>query len=251
MIDSHIHADTRPIEDFDLMAVSGVEEAVTCAHDPLEALSSDVILAHLRRLLMVEPGRASSRGLKLHVALGIHPRAIPPDPGRVLEELPGLLKNPSVVAVGEIGLDSGSEIEKRVFVEQLQMADELGFPVIVHTPRTGKPEVTPRIVDLIGENIDEDRAVVEHVNMDVLPDLIETECILGLTVQPEKLTPSEAVDILREYGTERFVLNSDMSSAPSDPLSVPRTVHRMRMEGFGRREIRRVSRENIKDILKI
>lgn len=182
---------------------------------------------------MVEPGRASSRGLKLHVALGIHPRAIPPDHGRVLEELPGLLKNPSVVAVGEIGLDSGSEIEKRVFVEQLQMADELGFPVIVHTPRTGKPEVTPRIVDLIGENIDEDRAVVEHVNMDVLPDLIETECILGLTVQPEKLTPSEAVDILREYGTERFVLNSDMSSAPSDPLSVPRTVHRMRWRASG------------------
>ncbi|AAB86308.1 MAG: TatD family hydrolase [Methanothermobacter thermautotrophicus] len=234
-----------------MMAVSGVEEAIACAHDPLEALSADVILAHLRRVLMVEPGRASRKGLRLHLALGMHPRAIPPDHGRVLEELPALLKDSSVVAVGEIGLDSGSEIEKEVFIEQMQMADELGFPVIVHTPRTRKAEITPLIVDLVGENIDERRAVIEHVNMDVLPHLIETECILGLTVQPEKLTPAEAVEILREYGTERFVINSDMSSAPSDPLSVPRTVHRMRMEGFGRREIRRVSRDNIRDLIKI
>nr|WP_255350869.1 TatD family hydrolase [Methanothermobacter sp. CaT2] len=251
LIDSHIHADTRPFEDFELMAVSGIEGAITCAHDPLEMTSSDVVMAHFRRLVTVDPERAARNGLKLYIALGIHPRAIPRDPERVIEKLPDLLKNPSVVAVGEVGLDSGSEIEKDVFKSQLKVAEELGYPVIVHTPRRGKADITPQIMDVIDGTIDESMVVVEHVNMEVLPELVETECMLGLTVQPEKLTPEEAVEILREYGTERFVLNSDMSSAPSDPLSVPRTVQRMKMEGFSRSDIRRVSDGNIGDLLKI
>ena len=36
MIDAHIHADTRPYEDFEIMAIAGVEKAVTCAHDPMK-----------------------------------------------------------------------------------------------------------------------------------------------------------------------------------------------------------------------
>ena len=36
MIDAHIHADTRPYEDFEIMAIAGVEAAITCAHDPLK-----------------------------------------------------------------------------------------------------------------------------------------------------------------------------------------------------------------------
>ncbi|MGB9838232.1 TatD family hydrolase [Methanothermobacter sp.] len=246
-----MHADTRPFEDFELMAVSGVEGALTCAHDPLEMISSDVVMAHFQRLLTVDTERAARNGLKLYTALGIHPRAIPHDPERVIEKLPDILRNPSVVAVGEVGLDSGSEIEKDVFKAQLKVAEELGYPVIVHTPRRGKADVTPEIMDLIDGTINESLVVVEHVNREVLPELVETECMLGLTVQPEKLTPEEAVEILQEYGTERFVLNSDMSSAPSDPLSVPRTVQRMKMEGFSSSDIRRVSAENIRDLLKI
>jgi len=233
------------------MAVSGMDGALTCAHDPLEMTSSDVVMAHFRRLLTVDPERAARNGLKLYTALGIHPRAIPHDPERVIEKLPDLLRNPSVVAVGEVGLDSGSEIEKDVFKAQLRVADELGYPVIVHTPRRGKADVTPQIIDVIDGTIDESLVVIEHVNMEVLPELLETECMLGLTVQPEKLTPREAVEILREYGTERFVLNSDMSSAPSDPLSVPRTVQRMKMEGFSHSDIKRVSDENIRNLLRI
>ncbi|MEJ8543031.1 TatD family hydrolase [Methanothermobacter wolfeii] len=251
MIDSHIHADTRPFEDFEAMAVSGIREAVTCAHDPLEMLSSDVVMAHFRRILKVDPHRAALNGLKLHTALGVHPRAIPHDYMKVLEELPELLSDPSVVAVGEIGLDSGSETEMNVFIEQLRIADETDRRVIVHTPRSGKEEITPLIADLLSQHIDERRAVIEHVNMDVIPLLIESDFMLGLTVQPEKLTPQEAVQILKEYGTDRFVLNSDMSSSPSDPLSVPRTVHRMRISGFGEGDIMRVSEKNIRKFLKI
>lgn len=75
--------------------------------------------------------------------------------------------------------------------------------------------------------------------------------MLGLTIQPGKMTPFEAVMIMREYGIDKFMLNSDMSSAPSDPLSVPRTVHKMRLEGFNDSEILKVSSKNAEKFFKI
>lgn len=59
------------------------------------------------------------------------------------------------------------------------------------------------------------------------------------------MTPQEAVLLLEEYGTQKFVLDSDMSSSPSDPLSVPKTVHEMRLAGFEDADIKRVSEENV------
>ena len=67
---------------------------------------------------------------------------------------------------------------------------------------------------------------------------------MGLTVQPLKVTPLEAVKLLEEYGGEGFVLDSDMSSSPSDPLSVPKTVHQMKLAGFSDKEVELVSHQN-------
>jgi uncharacterized protein len=55
------------------------------------------------------------------------------------------------------------------------------------------------------------------------------------------------VQLLEEYGTKKFVLDSDMSSSPSDPLSVPKTVHKLRLAGFGDKEIFNVSHRNVKE----
>ena len=57
--------------------------------------------------------------------------------------------------------------------------------------------------------------------------------------------------IMKEYGVDKFMLNSDMSSAPSDPLSVTKTVHKMRLEGFNDSEIVRVSSKNAENFFKI
>ena len=79
MIDAHIHADTRPYEDFEIMAIAGVEKAVTCAHDPMRMSSSDVVLDHIHRIMENDTNRAAKNGLKLYSAIGIHPRSISDD----------------------------------------------------------------------------------------------------------------------------------------------------------------------------
>jgi predicted metal-dependent TIM-barrel fold hydrolase len=251
MIDAHIHADTRPYEDFEKMVIAGVNIAIACAHDPLRMTTADVVLDHFHRLVNNDAKRAAANGLKLYLALGIHPRSISADFERVLNKLPEILKEESVVAIGEIGLETTSQQEISIFKMQLQMAEDLKEKVVVHTPRTNKKDVTKTTKSVILENMDPSRVLVDHVDFNIVDDLIDQKFTLGLTVQPQKMTPDDALKILEEYGCKRFILNSDISSSPSDPLSVPKTVHQMRLNGFKEKEIEQVSQKNAMSFFKI
>jgi len=71
-------------------------------------------------------------------ALGVDPhQAASPEAGR-LGELKELLSHPKAVAVGETGLDSVRRFstpleQRRLFDQQLALADELSLPVVVHS----------------------------------------------------------------------------------------------------------------------
>ncbi len=251
MIDAHIHADTRPYEDFEKMAVAGVDTAVSCAHDPMRMSTSDVVLDHIHRIMENDTKRAANNGVKLYSAVGVHPRSISSDYEIVLEKLPELLDNKNVVAIGEIGLETGSKQEKEVFIKQLNLAQELNIKVIVHTPRTNKKEITDLTATIIEDNIDTSLVLLDHVDKSIAKRVLEFNGVLGLTVQPQKMTADEAVTIMDEYGYDKFVLDSDMSSSPSDPLSVPKTVHKLRLSGVEPEDIKRVSYSNAAEFYKI
>jgi predicted metal-dependent TIM-barrel fold hydrolase len=85
---------------------------------------------------------------------------------------------------------------------------------------------------------------LDHVDHSIIDLAVEFGGLMGLTVQPQKVSPLEAVELLKEYGCGGFVLDSDMSSSPSDPLSVPKTVHEMKLADFSDREVELVSRLN-------
>ena len=123
--------------------------------------------------------------------------------------------------------------------------------VVVHTPRRNKKEITRITTSIIEENIDPEMVIVDHVDKNIIDDIIELGSKLGITVQPLKMTPEDAVSLLSEYGFQKFTLDSDMSSSPSDPLSVPKTVHKMRLEGFEEKFIAKVSNENASEFFEI
>jgi len=55
----------------------------------------------------------------------------------VFEEIEKLAKHPKVVAIGEIGLDfyrnlSPPDIQQKAFIRQLNLADRLNLPVVLH-----------------------------------------------------------------------------------------------------------------------
>ncbi|MCH5200805.1 MAG: TatD family hydrolase [Oscillospiraceae bacterium] len=74
----------------------------------------------------------------IYAALGIHPEDIYDLPPDYLQQLENLTKNSKVKAIGEMGLDYhyenyDRELQIKVFREQLQLADYLSMPAIIHS----------------------------------------------------------------------------------------------------------------------
>jgi len=245
MIDSHIHSDTRPYEDFELMAAI-FDCVITHAHDPLKMRTFDVLLDHFDRILEGELSKAKKNGLKMYACIGIHPRSIPKTID--YEVLKEYLKKDGVIGVGEIGLEKCTKEEVEVFINQILIAKEMNLPAVVHTPRTNKEDVTREILEVL-ETLNlptefKKKIIIEHVTKETVPIVWDSSYKLGLTVQPQKLTPNDAVEILSEYCEKRFLLNSDSSSAPSDILGVPKTVSKLKMGGISDSIIKAISHEN-------
>ena len=73
----------------------------------------------------------------VYAAVGSHPDSADEVKDAVIEEYRKLCQNEKVKAIGEIGLDYHyedipRELQKKAFVMQMELAKELGLPVIVH-----------------------------------------------------------------------------------------------------------------------
>ncbi len=71
----------------------------------------------------------------VYSAVGIHPCSI--DSGTTIDDIREFARHKKCIAIGEIGLDyywepDKKEAQKKVFIEQILLAKELGLPVIVH-----------------------------------------------------------------------------------------------------------------------
>ncbi|WP_457613336.1 TatD family hydrolase [Methanocaldococcus sp.] len=246
MIDTHIHSDTRGLEDLELMAMC-LDGVITLAHDPYEMKSLEVWESHVEKLLKSEVDRANKVGLNLFICVGVHPRAIPPDLDEAILKIKEYITHNKVVGIGEIGLEKATKEEKNAFIKQLTLAEELNLPVVIHTPRRNKEEITKEILEeILTLNLKNKDIVIEHCNKQTTKMVIDEELYVGLTVQPGKLTPQEAVEIIKEYKdfSNKILLNSDSSSNASDVLAVPRTVLKMKLSNIDREVIYKVSHKN-------
>lgn len=251
MIDTHMHADARSGEDFKEMYLAGIDCAITCSYYPYKIPNDTVLLNHLNRILELDTKRAREHGLDLRVALGIHPTNSNVNPEIIFENLYKWIESEQIIAIGEIGLEDLTDNEIEIFKQQLDIASETDSKVIIHTPRKNKLEVLRGILDILPQHIDENQAVIDHINPNVIEEVIDTGCMLGLTVQPQKMDKLEAISILDKYGFDKFLINSDISNKPSDPLSVPKTIRELKKQGYKQSEIEKVSHLNAERFFKL
>jgi TatD DNase family protein len=124
VIDTHAHLD--PVEAPQLLARAaavGVDRVIAVS-TTIEGAEAALELAH--------------RYDGVSASLGIHPHEAAGAQATQLNELRRLLADDVAVAVGETGLDyfrdyAPREEQRRLFEAQLELAAELGKPVVIHT----------------------------------------------------------------------------------------------------------------------
>jgi len=235
LFDSHTHSHLRSFEDLQAMAAAGIEGLVTCAFLPVRPSWSSTLMDLFRWLVDEESARLCKAGLRPLVAVGVHPRCIPPEHGidDALDLLDTLLGSRRAAALGEVGLEAGDVAECDVLKRQLRIAACHNVPVIVHTPRVNKDAMLDATLAILKTSgIDPARVVIDHLAGKTVPRVRALGFNVGLTVQPGKLTAADVAQLVRVNGPERLMVNSDLSHLASNPLTVAEVVRQLAGDGI-------------------
>lgn len=133
LVDSHCHIDLQQFaEDRDDVLVRARAAGIGWLVIP------GIDVAQARQALALAERQPPPEQPNLYVAVGIHPNSADEFTDASPAELRRLAAHGKVVAVGEIGLDYywdkvAPEQQRRAFVRQLDLAAELGLPVIIHS----------------------------------------------------------------------------------------------------------------------
>lgn len=243
--DPHIHMMSRTTDDYQNMAAAGIVAVCEPAFwqgQPRTQLGT--FIDYYDALLGWERFRASQYGIRHYCTIGLNPKEANDTrlAEGVMKLIPRFCEKDGVVAIGEIGYDDISAAEERFFAEQIQIAMEHELPVLIHTPHRDKKNGTERSLALVRESgINEELVIIDHLNEETLPMVLETGCWRGHSIYPHtKMSEERMVALLKQYGLEKMVVNSAADWGQSDPLKVPKTGQAMLEAGFSEQEVEQV-----------
>ncbi|HEY3860739.1 MAG TPA: TatD family hydrolase [Verrucomicrobiae bacterium] len=237
-IEPHAHMVSRTTDDYLAMATAGCEAVCEPAFwAGFDRGSADGFYDYFRQLTDYEPKRAAKFGLAHYCWLCINPKEAEDVKlaDEVLELIPEFLNRPSVLGIGEIGLNKNSRNELAVFEKHVDLAARHGQLILVHTPHLeDKLKGTRLIVDALKADgrVAPERVIIDHVEEHTIELALDAGFWAGMTLYPEsKCTAARAADMVEMYGQERLWMNSACDWGVSVPLAVPRAALEMRLRG--------------------
>jgi uncharacterized protein len=237
-IEPHAHMVSRTTDDYLAMATAGCETVCEPAFwAGFDRSSVDGFYDYFRQLTDYEPKRAAKFGLAHYCWLCLNPKEA--EDVKLAEEvigiIPEFLDRPSVLGIGEIGLNKNSRNELAVFEKHVDLAARHGQLILIHTPHLeDKLKGTRLIVDALKADgrIAPERVIIDHVEEHTIQLALDAGFWAGMTLYPEsKCTAARAADMVEMYGSERLWMNSACDWGVSVPLAVPRAALEMRRRG--------------------
>ena len=249
IFDPHIHMTSRTTADYSAMAEAGIIAIVEPAFwlgQP--RTNAGTFIDYFNSLLGWERFRASQFGIRHFCTIALNPKEAnsPKLADEVIDLLPRYLQKEGVVAVGEIGYDDQTAAEEKYFACQLEIALEFDLPVLVHTPHRDKKNGTVRSIDLIRDvGFPETRVLIDHNTEETLPLVLDTGCWAGHSIYPNtKMSEARMAALVKQYGSDRIIINSAADWGISDPLKVPKTVATMRAVSIPEEDIKKIVWDN-------
>lgn len=236
-IDPHIHVTSRTTDDYQAMRKAGIVAIIEPAFwlgQPRTKVGS--FQDYFNSLVGWERFRASQFGIKHYCTIGLNSKEANNEAlaEEVMELLPLYVGKEGVVAVGEIGYDDQTKAEDKYYRLQLELAKEVNLPVMIHTPHRDKKRGTTKSMDVSEEHgLDPSMVVVDHNNEETVKEVLDRGYWAAFTIYPHtKMGSERMVEIIRQYGAERIIVNSAADWGISDPLAVPKTAKLMKEKGI-------------------
>ncbi|WP_110667670.1 TatD family hydrolase [Salinicola halophilus] len=248
-IDPHAHMVSRTTDDYEAMAAAGVVAVIEPAFwvgQPRTFVGTYV--DYLSSLVGWERFRAGQFGIRHYCTVGLNSKEANNEAlaDGVMEWLPRFAMKEGVVAIGEIGYDEQTPLEDKYFRAQLALAVELELPVMVHTPHRDKKRGTSRSMDVCEEmGLDPSWVVIDHNNEETVRETLDRGYYAGFSIYPStKMGNARMVELLRQYGGERIIVDSACDWGISDCLGVAKTARLALDSGIDPEIVHRVTYAN-------
>lgn len=249
IIEPHIHMYSRTTDDYAAMFGAGIRACVEPSFwQGVNRRYAGTFFDYFNLILEFETVRARRFGIDHYAAVSLNPKEAENEAlaAEVIAGLPAYLDHPRCVALGEIGFNNITQNEEVAFVNQLHLARSRRMPVIIHLPHLDKLRGTRRTAEIVkAEGLDPDRVLIDHNTEETIKIARDTGCFCGMTVYPiSKLTPERVSSIIREYGSERMIVDGSADWGVSDPLSLIKVVARLKLDGVAEADITRLVHGN-------
>ncbi len=250
-IDHHAHMVSRTTDDYQQLALTGcvavTEPAFWAGWDRSTA---DGFEDYFRQLTEFEPGRAAQYRIQHYTWMAMNPKESDDRElsRAVLARIPTFLNRPTVLGIGEIGLNRVTKNEIDTYTEQVDLALAHRQMILIHTPHLEDKLKGSRIsVDVLNSfpAIERERVMVDHAEEHTLRMILDNGYWAGLTLYPQtKVSAARAADMIERFGPDRICVAGACDWGPSDPIAVPRFIMEMRRRRHPDALIHRVVFEN-------
>lgn len=248
-IDPHIHMISRTTDDYEAMAAAGIVAVIEPSFwlgQPRTSVGT--FKDYFSSLIGWERFRAAQFGIQHYCTMGLNAREANNEAlaEQVMEILPLFVGKQYVVGIGEIGYDEQTEAEDKYYRLQLQMAKKNNAIVQVHTPHRDKKNGTHKSMKVALEHgLDPKMVIIDHNNEETVKEVLDHGFWAAFTIYPyTKMGNERMVEIIKQYGTRKIIINSAADWGISDPLAVPKTATLMQQRGFDINEINTVCYAN-------
>lgn len=251
-IDPHAHMVSRTTDDYEAMAATGVVALIEPAFwlgQPRTNVGS--YLDYLSTLVGFERFRASQFGIRHYCTIGLNSKEANNEAlaEAVMELIPRFALKEGVVAIGEIGYDEQTALEDKYFRLQLELAKEMNLPVMIHTPHRDKKSGTSRSMDVcIEHGLDPNMVVIDHNNEETVREVLDRGFWAGFSIYPStKMGNARMVEILKQYGARRIIVDSACDWGISEPLAVAKTAKLALQSGISEADVKLACYQNALD----
>jgi predicted metal-dependent TIM-barrel fold hydrolase len=251
IFDAQIRSDTRTDDELRNLHYFETERVVTTAHARRDFERADDLLAYFDELLTSETARLRRCGLVPYVGLGVLPDARPRRAHyEVWRELPFLLQEDHVVAVGEIGAWEDERDHWELFDRQVKTALQAGLPMIITPPPNLKVNMTYKMMHRLERlGATPSMCLMNHLDERLVTTVVSEGFLAGIAVGYQHIEPRAAANMIAEAldteeSEDNIILSSSLQRGAADILGIPKTVVSLREAGVSTETIERVAYGN-------